>query len=487
MLKQLRTRRKSSHGSYANRASSPPPTPAQPITRNRSRIVDESLSVDTHVRSADLITNSTMAQPLSLGGSGNIPPAFTNSHRNSAVIVEESSFDNSAPFVYTNVNFKFGASSDEAHRDRINSISSVASNDVPFWSPVTDDAFSSVTLLSPTSETAAPLAILETNISPTGQNQHQFKYNEQRHRKSISDMPSAPIALTAVKDKVCSYCSTTVTPMWRHGPVGYDVLCNGCGVKWKRGRILEGLERAPRPPAVPKQQATAKRRSVPYNLQSVPEATAFAESFSSASSSSSLSSSPPTAAAALPVSSSKRRSVAFPAPPANRGSSATAATLRARNMSLPSLGFSHAQFATNSTSRRNSETANNARIESRRDVLLRMLDGDSLSTGVRSTGNGGPFVSNSASAPPATAIAARRHSFSSVSEITKDTGLRGIFVCRALEMVEECESLKAVAEAVRVLSRGKGHVGEEEEIDLDVGELSGSEWEYLCGVLINVL
>ncbi|KAJ3111987.1 Transcription factor [Physocladia obscura] len=478
MHKQLRTRRKSSYvSSNANRASSPPPTPAQPIARNRSRIVGDPLSVDIHAKS-DLITNSTMSQPLSLGESENIPQVFTNIHRNSAVIVEESSFDNSAPFVYTNVNFKFGASNDEAHRDRINSISSVASNDVTFWSPVTDDAFSSATLLSPASETAAPLLLLETNNSLAEQNQPQSKYTEQRIRQIISDVPSAPIALTAVKDKICSYCSTTVTPMWRHGPVGYDVLCNGCGVKWKRGRILEGLERAPRPPTAPKQSTTAKRRSVPYNLQSVPEATAFSKSLSSSLSLS------PTATATFPISHSKRRSVAFPAPPAlppnYHGSSSAAAVLRARNMSLPSLGFSNAQFGATATTRRNSETANNARIESRRDMLLRMFDGDSFSTGIRNTGSN--FTTAFVSAPSA----ARRHSFSSVSEITKDTGLRGIFVCRALEMVEKCESLKAVAEAVRVLSRGKGGGGEE-EIDLDVGELSGSEWEYLCSVLINVL
>jgi hypothetical protein len=34
--------------------------------------------------------------------------------------------------------------------------------------------------------------------------------------------------------------------MWRHGPVGFDPLCNGCGVKWKRGRILRGHDTAVR-------------------------------------------------------------------------------------------------------------------------------------------------------------------------------------------------------------------------------------------------
>ncbi|KAJ3112229.1 hypothetical protein HDU96_004766 [Phlyctochytrium bullatum] len=54
----------------------------------------------------------------------------------------------------------------------------------------------------------------------------------------------------------CSFCGTEKTPMWRHGPAGFDPLCNGCGVKWKRGRILKGYEKrkrstssSPRPPA----------------------------------------------------------------------------------------------------------------------------------------------------------------------------------------------------------------------------------------------
>jgi hypothetical protein len=40
------------------------------------------------------------------------------------------------------------------------------------------------------------------------------------------------------KKKKCSYCNTTATPMWRHGPDHCPVLCNSCGVKFKRGRIL---------------------------------------------------------------------------------------------------------------------------------------------------------------------------------------------------------------------------------------------------------
>ena len=36
----------------------------------------------------------------------------------------------------------------------------------------------------------------------------------------------------------CAYCGTTSTPMWRHGPGDFTNLCNSCGVKWRRGKIL---------------------------------------------------------------------------------------------------------------------------------------------------------------------------------------------------------------------------------------------------------
>jgi hypothetical protein len=34
------------------------------------------------------------------------------------------------------------------------------------------------------------------------------------------------------KNKVCEFCGTNDTPMWRRGPQGKGTLCNACGVKW---------------------------------------------------------------------------------------------------------------------------------------------------------------------------------------------------------------------------------------------------------------
>jgi hypothetical protein len=32
--------------------------------------------------------------------------------------------------------------------------------------------------------------------------------------------------LSSVHQKTCSYCQTIHTPLWRHGPAGYEDLCN---------------------------------------------------------------------------------------------------------------------------------------------------------------------------------------------------------------------------------------------------------------------
>ena len=46
------------------------------------------------------------------------------------------------------------------------------------------------------------------------------------------------VANRAGSVRKCNYCGVTSTPMWRHGPGNYANLCNSCGVKWRRGKIL---------------------------------------------------------------------------------------------------------------------------------------------------------------------------------------------------------------------------------------------------------
>lgn len=42
----------------------------------------------------------------------------------------------------------------------------------------------------------------------------------------------------------CYHCGDTSSPEWRHGPREYIILCNKCGMNWKRGR-LPALEKYP--------------------------------------------------------------------------------------------------------------------------------------------------------------------------------------------------------------------------------------------------
>lgn len=60
-----------------------------------------------------------------------------------------------------------------------------------------------------------------------------------------STVPSSTITSTrnnhfySSSPKQCNYCGSTNTPLWRHGPPESPRLCNSCGVKWKRGKILQ--------------------------------------------------------------------------------------------------------------------------------------------------------------------------------------------------------------------------------------------------------
>lgn len=47
-----------------------------------------------------------------------------------------------------------------------------------------------------------------------------------------------PVAACAVRSLRCVHCRTMETPLWRSGPDGLKTLCNACGVRFKKGKLL---------------------------------------------------------------------------------------------------------------------------------------------------------------------------------------------------------------------------------------------------------
>ena len=39
-------------------------------------------------------------------------------------------------------------------------------------------------------------------------------------------------------ERICQNCRTTRTPLWRRSPLGPKTLCNACGVRMKKGRLI---------------------------------------------------------------------------------------------------------------------------------------------------------------------------------------------------------------------------------------------------------
>ncbi|KAI9033230.1 hypothetical protein DFJ74DRAFT_763498 [Hyaloraphidium curvatum] len=58
----------------------------------------------------------------------------------------------------------------------------------------------------------------------------------QRHGASGPEVTQFPEP--SDQPRRCYLCGCGSTPMWRHGPREFIVLCNACGVKWKRNKIL---------------------------------------------------------------------------------------------------------------------------------------------------------------------------------------------------------------------------------------------------------
>lgn len=84
---------------------------------------------------------------------------------------------------------------------------------------------------------------------PTIQHSENIKYSSQaRLRPAPNPMssPTPPVtgrsSSTALPpstvERMCANCKRTQTPLWRRSPLGPKTLCNACGVRMKKGRLI---------------------------------------------------------------------------------------------------------------------------------------------------------------------------------------------------------------------------------------------------------
>ncbi|KAJ3334385.1 hypothetical protein HDU76_000078 [Blyttiomyces sp. JEL0837] len=55
-------------------------------------------------------------------------------------------------------------------------------------------------------------------------------------------------------ERRCLSCNANTTPMWRSGPLGPKTLCNACGVRWTKGRLVDNAtgQFYPKPESIPR-------------------------------------------------------------------------------------------------------------------------------------------------------------------------------------------------------------------------------------------
>ncbi|KAI8918060.1 hypothetical protein BC831DRAFT_483678 [Entophlyctis helioformis] len=127
--------------------------------------------------------------------------------------------------------------------------------------------------------TAGPSGILPTKKSPSrhvsisGVHSSKPGPSPAGSPTSISSNGKSKSESNLHSGRQCSYCGSSSTPMWRHGPGQYQHLCNSCGVKWRRGKILQCNElRHP----LYKAPATDKKIIRRHSLAAVPQSPSVA-------------------------------------------------------------------------------------------------------------------------------------------------------------------------------------------------------------------
>ncbi|KAJ8325155.1 hypothetical protein O5D80_006112 [Batrachochytrium dendrobatidis] len=84
---------------------------------------------------------------------------------------------------------------------------------------------------------------LSTHTEALSTLSHTTAVSAKENKSTSLDKPQSISPLKSghggTPNRKCNYCGATSTPMWRHGPGIYTNLCNSCGVKWRRGKILQ--------------------------------------------------------------------------------------------------------------------------------------------------------------------------------------------------------------------------------------------------------
>jgi hypothetical protein len=78
--------------------------------------------------------------------------------------------------------------------------------------------------------------VSETTDSATTNKIQHHSHDDTMNRQALST-PAATYPSILLEKHTCTNCGTTVSPVWRKGPLGPKSLCNACGLKWSLGKM----------------------------------------------------------------------------------------------------------------------------------------------------------------------------------------------------------------------------------------------------------
>lgn len=115
-----------------------------------------------------------------------------------------------------------------------------------------------------------------TQPPPTTVYSSYFTYPEQRKTLFRTSTFTATIHTRNMSNiqRTCANCACTETPLWRRSPLGPKTLCNACGVRMKKGRLVfvpttSSFITVESPSAAAKRQRKEQRERAQQTLQGV--------------------------------------------------------------------------------------------------------------------------------------------------------------------------------------------------------------------------